>query len=118
MTSYSARVDRMISRGIPRVSVIVPAFNQARYLPETVDSVLRQSFKDFEVIIIDDGSTDDTPDVARSILDTRVQYARQANRGPSAARNAGLRHAVGEYIAFLDSDDILLPCHLETLVRL
>lgn len=95
-----------------KVSVVIPAYNRARLLPEAVNSVLAQTYQDFELIVIDDGSTDNTQEVARS-FPPRVQYFRQANAGLSAVRNRGVELATGEYIVFLDSDDALLEQALE-----
>jgi len=92
------------------ISVIIPAYNQAHYLAEAINSVLRQSFQDFEIIIVDDGSTDNTPQVATSFLgDPRIHYTCQKNAGLSAARNTGLKQATGRFVTFLDSDDHFLP---------
>jgi glycosyltransferase involved in cell wall biosynthesis len=91
---------------MPNVSVIIPAFNSARYIGEAVDSVLRQTRPAEEIIIVDDGSTDDTRVIAAALP---VKYIYQKNAGPSAARNTGLRHATGELLAFLDADDLWLP---------
>lgn len=93
----------------PRVSVVIPAYNRARTLSQTLDSVLSQTEPSFEVILVDDGSTDDTRDVVSSwMADKRfpLKYVLcSSNRGPGYARNAGIEYAVGEWIAFLDSDD-------------
>ena len=98
------------------VSVIIPAYNQAGYLAQAIRSVLDQTFRDFEIIVVDDGSTDKTPEVARWIRDRRLRYVRQENRGLSAARNTGIRESAGEYLTFLDSDDLFLPEKLELLL--
>lgn len=98
----------------PAVSVVIATFNRAHFLPQTVDSLLRQSFKEFELIVVDDGSTDRTPDVLKGYGD-RIRFFRQENRGPSAARNLGVRHARGRWIAFQDSDDLSAPDHLQSL---
>ena len=99
---------------MPKVSVIIPTYNRADYIVETVDSVRKQSFKDYEIIIIDDGSTDKTREkLSVFIEDKKVRYYYQENRGESAARNYGISAADGEYIAFLDSDDLFLPRKLE-----
>jgi glycosyltransferase involved in cell wall biosynthesis len=98
------------------VSVIVPAYNQSRYLGEAIQSVLAQTYGDFEVIVVDDGSTDDTRSVAAGFTDARVRYVYQENRGLSAARNTGIRHARGPLLTFLDSDDLFLPEKLALLV--
>jgi glycosyltransferase involved in cell wall biosynthesis len=89
---------------MPEVSVIIPAYNSARYLQEAVDSVLAQTFDDFEVLVIDDGSTDDTEAVMRR-YGAPVRYIRQRNGGVASARNRGIQEASGRYIAFLDADD-------------
>jgi len=90
---------------MPEVSVIIPTYNSARYLKEAVDSVLAQSFEDFEVIVVDDGSTDDTETVMRQ-YQSRVRHIMQSNAGVSAARNRGIEESHGRYIAFLDADDV------------
>ena len=95
----------------PEVSVIIPTFNRAEYLGESIDSVLAQEGPSFEVIIVDDGSTDDTPSVLAP-YGSRVQVLRQPNRGIAAARNAGVTAARGDFIAFHDSDDMALPGRL------
>ena len=89
----------------PLLSAIVPAYNAARFLPAAVESIRRQDYAPLEILIIDDGSTDDTPAVAAQ-LGTDIRYLRQQNAGPSAARNLGLRSARGEFIGFLDADDL------------
>lgn len=101
---------------MPNVSVIIPAYNQGHYLGEAVRSVLDQTYQDFEIIIVDDGSTDNTADVAKSFSDPRVRYFHQKNGGLSAARNTGIRNATGEYITYLDSDDLFLPEKFSLLV--
>ena len=94
----------------PLVSIIIPAWNAERYVREAVDSALAQTHPNCEVIVVDDGSTDGTEGVLRSYRDAgRIHYIRQANKGLAGARNAGIRAAAGEYVAFLDSDDIFLP---------
>ena len=92
---------------MPVVSVIMPAFNAERYLGTAVESVLRQTFADFELLIVDDGSSDGTVAAARAFAerDRRVRVLQQANAGPGPARNRGFRAASGRLFAFLDSDD-------------
>jgi glycosyltransferase involved in cell wall biosynthesis len=92
---------------MPTVSVITPAFNAAAYLPASVESVLRQTFDDLELLIVDDGSSDDTVAVARRLAarDRRIRVVTQRNAGPGPARNNGFSHARGRYLAFVDSDD-------------
>ncbi len=99
---------------MPAVSVITPAFNAAPFIRETLDSVCAQTFDDWELLIIDDGSTDDTVQIARQYVerDGRVRLLRQDNRGPGAARNHGMRAARGAFFTFLDSDDSWDPEYL------
>lgn len=92
----------------PTVSVIIPSYNSAFYLLETLDSVLLQSYQDFEIILVDDGSTDNTKEVIQPYL-KYINYVYQENKGPAPARNTGIRGARGKYIAFNDSDDSWLP---------
>jgi glycosyltransferase involved in cell wall biosynthesis len=101
----------------PLVSVIIPAYNVAPYLAETLESVFAQTFSDFEVILVNDGSpdTDEMEKVIEPYRD-RIVYLRQENRGAGAARNTGLRSARGRYVAFLDGDDIWLPSFLSEMV--
>ena len=92
----------------PLVSCIVPVFNGARFLADALDSILAQTYRSIEVIVVDDGSTDGTEHVIADFHD-RIRSTRQINAGPSAARNAGIEMARGQLIAFLDADDIWLP---------
>lgn len=105
------------ARQQPLISVIVPAYNAGAYLRRCVDSILAQTLGDLEVVIVDDGSTDDTAAICESYArsDARVRVVRQENGGVSAARNRGLSDARGEYIAWLDSDDYFMPQALEKL---
>jgi hypothetical protein len=98
---------------MPFFSVIMPSFNRAELIRPSIDSVLAQDFKDFELIVVDDGSTDNTVAVLRSYGD-RIKVFQQENGGPGAARNRGLQEAQGEYVAFLDSDDLWFPWTLAT----
>ncbi|UCE17691.1 MAG: glycosyltransferase [Gemmatimonadota bacterium] len=97
---------------MPKVSVIIPTYNRAAFLPEAIDSVLHQSYQDFELILIDDGSDDDTRDILKP-YQGRLNYHYQENAGISKTRNTGLRIAQGEFIAFLDSDDLWTRRKLE-----
>jgi glycosyltransferase involved in cell wall biosynthesis len=99
----------------PVFSVVIAAHNAARTLPSTLRSVLAQTRPDFEIVVVDDGSTDGTAEALRSVRDDRIAYVRQANLGPAAARNAGIERAAGEYVCLLDSDDLWLPDYLETM---
>ena len=99
---------------MPKVSVIIPTHNRAHLLNRAVQSIFNQTFQDFEIIITDDASTDNTEDLVKSFNDERIQYYRhEKNQGGSAARNTSMKHASGEYFAFLDSDDEWLPHKLE-----
>lgn len=100
----------------PQVSVIIPTYNRVAFVLEAVDSVLKQTLQDFELIVIDDGSTDGTAEALKRFED-RLFYRYQDNQGVSGARNLGLQMARGKWIAFLDSDDLWLPEKLETQVR-
>jgi glycosyltransferase involved in cell wall biosynthesis len=102
---------------MPRVSVIIPTYNRAGFIGEAIQSVLDQTCTDWELIVVDDGSTDETAQVVAQFGE-RVTYVYQDNAGVSAARNAGLATARGELVSFLDSDDRMLPHNLETLVVL
>jgi glycosyltransferase involved in cell wall biosynthesis len=95
--------------GAPRVRVVIPTFNNARFVGAAIQSALDQSVGDLEVVVVDDGSTDATREVVEAIPDRRVVYRRQENQGPSAARNNALRDATNELVAFLDADDLWLP---------
>lgn len=104
---------------LPLVSVIIPTYNRMRTLPESVDSVLRQTYRHLELIIVDDGSEDGTEEYVKGIDDNRVRYEkREANKGPSAARNLGAQLAAGEYLAFQDSDDEWMSDKLEKQMEL
>ncbi len=102
---------------MPKVSVVIPAYNAMAYLPETLESVLRQTVTDFEVLIINDGSSDHIVQWVAQITDPRVKLISQQNQGVSVARNTGLAHAQGEYMAFLDADDLWEPTKLEKQVQ-
>lgn len=102
----------------PRLSVVIPLYNKARYLPKTLKSVLAQSFAEFELIVVDDGSTDGSRRIVEGIGDSRIRYLYQDNAGVSAARNRGVREARTELIAFLDADDEWYPDHLSHLYKL
>ena len=101
----------------PLVSVIVPTYNRAEVISGAVESVLAQTYKNIEIVVVDDGSTDDTQAKLEEYAG-RIRVVRQANRGPAAARNHGIQVALGEIIAFLDSDDLWLPTKLARQVAL
>ncbi|MFE9865987.1 glycosyltransferase family 2 protein [Streptomyces sp. NPDC005506] len=104
----------------PVVSVVIPCHDYARYLPEAVSSVLAQTFRDWELVIVDDGSTDDTVEVTQSLIachpDRRIRLLQQANAGVSAARNTGIEASTGRYILPLDADDVIAATMLEKTV--
>ena len=95
----------------PRVAVIIPSFNRSGVLPEAIDSVISQTFSDLEIVVVDDGSTDDTALMLHDRFggEARLRCLRQDNRGPAAARNLGIRHSSSDLVAFLDSDDLWMP---------
>lgn len=94
---------------MPKVSVIMPTYNRADFIKESILSVLKQNFKNLEIIIVDDGSSDNTRQIINSIKDERIIYIYQKNKGRSAARNKAIEVARGKYLAFLDSDDLFMP---------
>ena len=100
------------------ISVIIPTYNRAHLIEESVQSVLKQTYKNLEILIIDGGSTDNTKEVVERIKDSRIRYIHQDNAGPSAARNTGLKNAQGEFIAFLDSDDLWVFDKLEIQMKI
>jgi glycosyltransferase involved in cell wall biosynthesis len=108
------------SSASPLVTVVTPAYNVAKYVGETVDSVLRQTFANFEYLVVDDGSEDDSADVARAHAgdDLRFRLIQEGHRGLSGARNIGIREARGRYISYLDGDDRWHPRFLERQVAL
>ncbi len=101
---------------MPLVSVIIPTYNRSDYFERAVTSVLEQTWKELEILLVDDGSQDETLVLAERIKDPRLKILRQENKGVSAARNLGIAHARGQYIALLDSDDRWLPTKLEQQV--
>jgi glycosyltransferase involved in cell wall biosynthesis len=105
-----------MGRGEPSISVVTPAYNAERFLDGTIRSALAQSLPPLEIIVVDDGSTDRTGEIARA-FGSPVRCIRQDNAGPAAARNRGVREARGEFVAFLDADDWWYPHHLEDAAR-
>ena len=101
---------------MPSVSVIVPTYNREHFLQECIESVLSQTFKDFELIVVDDGSTDQTEDILKRYED-KLHYKKQEQKGPSSARNTGIQYSAGEWICFLDSDDLWLPGKLAAQMK-
>jgi glycosyltransferase involved in cell wall biosynthesis len=105
---------------VPPLSIVIPAYNYARFLPQAIDSALNQTLPTAEVLVIDDGSTDETAQLVatRYGRNPRVRYLYQPNAGLSAARNTGIRNARGEFVAFLDADDLLKPEFVQEVVAL
>lgn len=101
------------------VSVVIPSFNAGKYIVEAIDSVLAQTYKPLEIIVIDDGSQDNTKDVLNPFIETQeIRYFYQENQGPGTARNLGVLKSRGDLIAFCDSDDLWLPEKLEKQIKL
>ena len=101
------------------VSIVVPVYNTAEYLPACLDSILAQSFTDFELILVDDGSTDDSLRIceAYAFRDARIRVFHQQNAGVSAARNLGVEQAQGDWLCYVDSDDVVLPAYLQDMLE-
>lgn len=100
------------------ISVVIPLYNKEKQIASTLSTVLSQSYQDFEIVIVDDGSTDGSVEEVHKIKDVRIRLIHQANAGVSAARNKGIEEARGEYVAFLDADDEWKSDHLENLIDL
>ncbi|MDD5097241.1 MAG: glycosyltransferase [Candidatus Omnitrophica bacterium] len=101
----------------PKVSVIIPVFNGERFIKESLESAINQSYKNLEIIVVDDGSTDGTAKVIATMADNRIKYLHTQNRGVSTARNYGIKNSDGEYIALLDYDDLWLSGKIEEQVK-
>jgi len=106
-------------RKTPKISVVIPSYNSIKTLPATLKSIFKQEFEDFEIVIVDDGSTDKTAEVVKDWQgkEAIIKYVYQENKGLAGARNAGIRNAAGEYILFLDADDVIKPNHLKSLYK-
>lgn len=106
---------------VTKITVLIPLYNVEAYIEKTVQSVLNQSYSDFEVLLVNDGSQDRSVEICQKFTDPRIKILHQENQGPAAARNLGIRHAQGEYVAFLDGDDLWdenkLVKHIEHLDR-
>ena len=102
---------------MPHISVIIPVFNAEKTIQETIESVLNQTFSNFELIVINDGSTDSTLDIIASIQDPRIKIFSYPNSGPNHSRNRGISHASGEYVSFLDADDLWTPNKLNDQLK-
>lgn len=101
----------------PIFSVVIPAYNRQTTIIRSIESVLNQTFKDFEIIVVDDGSTDNTYQLVNELSDSRIKYIKQINSGATSARNNGIMHSQGQYISFLDSDDEWFPNMLEMQLK-
>lgn len=101
----------------PFFSIIIPTYNRADFVTKTIESLLNQTYTNFEIIVVDDGSTDNTQEIVEAINDTRISYFKKENAERGAARNFGAKKAIGEYINFFDSDDLAYPNHLETALE-
>lgn len=100
-----------------KVSIIIPLYNKERYIARAVESVFAQTFRDFELIVVDDGSTDSSPELVMAYLDPRLRLVRQRNMGPGFARNRGIEESTATYVTFLDADDEWLPSFLDRYLQ-
>jgi glycosyltransferase involved in cell wall biosynthesis len=112
------RNDKLYMKNRPFFSIIIPLYNKEQYIARVIDSVLKQSFKKFEIIVVNDGSTDDGLSAIKKIKDCRIRVINQKNLGASSARNTGIKNANAPYIAFLDADDEYLNDFLENIYKL
>lgn len=99
------------------ISVVIPVYNKENYIANTLNKVLMQTYTDFEILVVDDGSTDASENIVKSFSDSRITLIKQQNQGVSVARNTGIKHAIGEFIALLDADDYWAPNFLEEMVN-
>src|SRR5271156_4120713 len=105
---------------MPKGDVIIPAYNAAKYLAAAIESVIAQTFEDWKILLVDDGSTDNTAEVVAPFQDRlgpKLSYIKQNNRGLPAARNSAIRASTAEFLALLDADDVWLPCRLEESLK-
>ncbi len=109
--------QRSEKKKYPKVSVIIPTYNRAHMVTRAIESVLGQTYQDWELLVVSDGSTDNTKEVVTRYPDPRIRFFEKKNGGPASARNVGLRHARGEYIAYCDDDDMFFSHHLEVLAN-
>ena len=100
-----------------KVSIIIPVYNGEKYINECLNSVLNETYENIEIVIVNDGSTDNTSDILNEYQENRIKIINQRNQGVSAARNNGIKNSTGEYITFLDIDDIIIPNYIEDLVH-
>lgn len=117
--SVLASLDLHGTLSMPKVDIIIPAYNAAHFLPEAIESVIAQTFPDWRILLVDDGSRDNTREILAPYIERlgpKLQYIYQENRGLPAARNTAIRHSTAEFLALLDADDVWLPRRLETSV--
>lgn len=107
--------DRSAGRLTKSVSVLMACRNAEAFIAEAIESVLNQTFQDFELVVVDDGSTDRSPEIIKRYVCDTVKLLQQVNRGAAAARNVAFENSCGEYVIFVDADDVIEPCHLEAL---
>ncbi|WP_312311702.1 glycosyltransferase family 2 protein [Empedobacter brevis] len=100
------------------ISIVIPLYNKALYIKETINNILNQTYQEFELIVVNDGSQDQGPEIVQSFNDSRIRLINKVNGGVSSARNVGIKEAKYDYIAFLDADDEWLPNHLEEINKL
>ena len=98
------------------ISVIIPLYNKESSIAQTLQSVFSQEYSDFEIVVVDDGSTDNSVEIVEAICDSRIRLIKQENGGPSKARNTGVKYAKGDWVVMLDADDELLPNALNTFL--
>jgi glycosyltransferase involved in cell wall biosynthesis len=105
---------------MPKISVIIPTYNRADLVSRAIESVIDQTYQDWELLVVDDGSTDNTKEVVEKFVkkDSRIKYFLQSNQGASSARNFGIKNSRGDFVAFLDSDDLYLPDNLEKKIAI
>jgi len=110
-------VQQMQTQKTPVISVILPLYNKAKYIARAIDSILRQTYQDFEIVVVDDGSTDNGPSIVSSYTDPRIRLIHQVNAGPGAARNRGIQESTAPFLSFLDADDEWMPEFLAKSLR-
>src|SRR4051794_17886995 len=116
-TSSGASTTRTPAGESAKVSIVMPAYNTGRFITEAIESVLAQRYRNWELVIIDDGSTDNTGSIIEGFTDPRIVALRQPNGGLTSARNLGLSNVSGDWVLFLDSDDLLRPDALDVLIE-
>jgi GT2 family glycosyltransferase len=110
-------MNRIELKNVPSVAFIIPLYNKGPYIARTINSILGQTYQNFEIIVVNDGSTDHGPDIISTYKDSRIKLIHQANAGPGAARNTGMYQSIASFLSFLDADDELLPDFLERSIK-